>query len=194
MSATRAFATGRRSSAGNIPIAFVGAHRRAATNGIWTRSSSRPRQEALAMARRRSAGLRSRRSRPKQARSNRRTAAHAQASQEVGQSAPRHDHRQAQIVWRCAQGHGLADRASPAQGAKQSGGKFPSADKTTGADYEAVQIAATGPEIPVHSRSSRQSSTFPATNSQPSIIAPLALRPSRPGQRLPPHGLPHDAA
>jgi hypothetical protein len=54
-------------------------------------------------------------------------------------------------VWRCAQGHGLADRAPPAQGAKQSGGKFPSADKTTGADYEAVQIAATGPEIPVHS-------------------------------------------
>jgi len=46
---------------------------------------------------------------------------------------------------------GLWDRTSPAQGAKQSGGKFPSADKTTGADYEAVQIAATGPEIPVHS-------------------------------------------
>jgi len=35
---------------------------------------------------------------------------------------------------------------------------------------------------------------FPATNSQPSIIAPLALRPSRPGQRSSPHGLRHDAA
>src|SRR5450631_4522665 len=147
-SATKAFATGRRNSVGNSPIAFVGARRQMA----YGRGRHHdPRQEALAMARRRSAGLRSRRSRPKQARSNRRTAAHAQASQEVGQSAPRHDHRQAQIVWRYSQGHGLADRASPAQWAKQSGGKFPSADKTTGADYEAVQIAATGPEIPVHS-------------------------------------------
>ena len=56
----------------------------------------------------------------------------------VGQSAQRHDYRQAQIVWRCAQGHGSWDRTSPAQGAKQSGGKCPSADKTTGADCEAV--------------------------------------------------------
>jgi putative transposase len=35
---------------------------------------------------------------------------------------------------------------------------------------------------------------FPRNKLSASIIAPLALRPSRPGQRSPPHGLPHDAA
>jgi hypothetical protein len=101
--------------------------------------------------------LRARRSGSKPTRSGRSTAAHAQASQEIGQSAPRHNHRQAQIVWRCTQRHGSRHRTSSAQGAKQSGGKLTPADKTARTDHEAIQIAVTGPEAPVHSRSSRQS-------------------------------------
>ena len=134
--------------------------------GSWRQMASRRgrhhdrRQETLALARRRSGWLRSRHPRPKPERSRRRAAAHAEAVEEVHESATRHDHRQAQILWRSAQAHGPLYRTSPAQGAEQSSGEFSSADAATRKNHEAVQITTAGAEISVDTRSSRQSFPF----------------------------------
>src|SRR6201985_429518 len=52
---------------------------------------------------------------------------------------------------------GPSDRASPAQGVEQSGRELSSTDTTARADHEAVQVNPARAEVPVGSRSSRES-------------------------------------
>jgi hypothetical protein len=125
--------------------------------GMWDQNGA---YETLALARRRSGWLCSRRPRPKPERSRHRAAVHAEAVEEVHESVTRHDHGQAQIPRCSAQGHGPSYRTSPAQGAEQSSGEFSSTDATTRENHEAVRIATAGAEISVDTRSSRQSFPF----------------------------------
>ncbi len=115
------------------------------------------RQETLALARRRSGRLRSRRSRSKPSRPESRPPPHAQAAAKDRQGAARHDHGQIALLWRGPQGHDVEGRASPTQRPDQPSGKFASTDAATREDHEAVQIGATSAALLVHSRSGRQS-------------------------------------
>src|SRR5208283_3409616 len=154
---TRPCASGGRSSARRSPIRSVGARPVAATNGIWMKSWLDRRRDALAVARRRSEWLRSRRPGPASKRHARCAAAHEEALENRRHAAARDDHGQAPFVWRCEEEDGPSTRTSPAQRAEQSGGEFPPADKATRTDHEAVQIRWTGATISIGSRSGFES-------------------------------------
>ena len=68
------------------------------------------------------------------------------------------DDRQARFLRRGPGGNGDEFRASTAQGAKQSGGDFASADEAARENHEAVQIRHTSPALRLHPRSDRQPS------------------------------------
>ena len=78
----------------------------------------------------------------------------AQAAQEARHRTARDDHRQTGELCRCKARSHARRRASAAQGLKQSSGKQPSADPTTGADHEALQVSRSGPTLSLGSRSS----------------------------------------
>src|SRR5579883_3615777 len=108
------------------------------------------RQETLALARRRSGRLCSRRSRSKPSRPESRPPAHAQTAAKDNQGAARHDHGQAALLWRGPQGYGAEGGASPTQGLEQPGGEFASAGAATREDHEALQIGAAQRFLSIH--------------------------------------------
>src|SRR5579883_2386610 len=134
------------------------------------------RQETLALARRRSGRLCSRRSRSKPSRPESRPPAHAQTAAKDNQGAARHDHGQAALLWRGPQGYGAEGGASPTQGLEQPGGEFASAGAATREDHEALQIGATCAAVLVHSRSARQSLSSSAPRTSDSNRPPHSPR------------------
>src|SRR5579883_3529095 len=134
------------------------------------------RQETLALARRRSGRLCSRRSRSKPPRPESRPPAHAQTAAKDNQGAARHDHGQAALLWRGPQGYGAEGGASPTQGLEQPGGEFASAGAATREDHEALQIGATCAAVLVHSRSARQSLSSSAPRTSDSNRPPHSPR------------------
>ena len=80
----------------------------------------------------------------------------AQAHRQAIPRATGDDHRQAGILRRSSGGNAHEFRASPAQGAKQSGGEFASADEAARDDHEAVQIRKAPSAICLHPRSDRR--------------------------------------
>jgi putative transposase len=100
----------------------------------------------LAVARRRSKWLRSRRLDPSSKRQSRCAAVHEEALEIRRHTAARHDHGQAPFMRRCEGARWAFASTSPAQGpeqshGEQSRGKLSPADKATRTDHEAIQSA-----------------------------------------------------
>ena len=138
------------------------------------------RRDALAVARRRSEWLRSRRPGAASKRHARGAAAPEEALEIRRHASARDDHGPAPFVWRCEEEDGPSTRTSPAQRAEQSGGEFPSADKATRTDHEAVQISWTGATISIGSRSGVESLPHSLSRNRhrrlPPRFAPARLR------------------
>src|SRR5689334_17764874 len=96
--------------------------RRIISGALWISTAYRPKGVAKARAGRSG-------SEPAQQEGGQ--AAAAQAAEAAVSGPPRHDHGQAETLWRGQEGDHARRRAPPAQGAQQPGGKLTPADPTT---------------------------------------------------------------
>src|SRR3954447_13849463 len=113
-------------------------------------------KEALALAGRRPGWGCARRSGPEPARQEGRQASAPEAAEAADPRASCDDHGQAGELQRRKRRGDALGRTSEAQRFKQQSGEFSSADPTTRATDEAVQITRPGSTLPLRSRSDQQ--------------------------------------
>ncbi len=98
--------------------------------------------------------------------------------------AARLDHGQAPVLWSCEREDGASRRASPAQGAQQSGGEFPPADKRRERIMKRFKSPRRRRGSSQFTTKSRTSFTFPIRNPCPRIFAvPPVSEPSTLGAK-----------
>src|SRR5215210_6594476 len=133
------------------------------------------RQEALALAGRRSGWLRARRLGPEPAGQAGRQALASQASEAADAAPACPDYGQAGELQRRERRGDALGRASEAQRIEQPGGEFAPADPATRAADEAVQVSWPGPALPLRSRSDQQLVPPPP---RPPSRRPVSSRPN----------------